>query len=57
MSGADSPTTEQLPKMSSDMQTEVAQRAGLKHVQTKEKNVLPTKEGEMICREMEQDSS
>lgn len=39
-----SPTLEQLPKMSSGMQTEVAQRAGLKHVETQEKNVLPTKE-------------
>ena len=33
-----------LPKMSDAMQTEVAQRAGLKHVETLEKNVLPTKQ-------------
>uniref|UniRef100_A0A915MU23 Uncharacterized protein n=2 Tax=Meloidogyne TaxID=189290 RepID=A0A915MU23_MELJA len=33
-----------LPKMSEAMQTEVAQRAGLKHVETLEKNVLPTKQ-------------
>ena len=39
-----SPTIEQMPKMPTGMQTEVAQRAGLKHVETLEKNVLPTKE-------------
>uniref|UniRef100_A0A914HXD2 Thymosin beta n=1 Tax=Globodera rostochiensis TaxID=31243 RepID=A0A914HXD2_GLORO len=39
-----SPTAEQLPKMPTELQSEVAQRAGLKHVTTLEKNVLPTKE-------------
>ena len=44
MSTEQSPSLEQLPKMPSGMQTEVAQRAGLKHVETHEKNVLPTKQ-------------
>jgi hypothetical protein len=44
MAEPQSPTIEQLPKMPSGMQTEVAQRAGLKHVETTEKNVLPSKE-------------
>ncbi|KAL3101876.1 hypothetical protein niasHS_003285 [Heterodera schachtii] len=39
-----SPTVEQLPKLPTELQSEVAQRAGLKHVTTLEKNVLPTKE-------------
>ena len=40
-----SPTLEELPKMPTQLQSEVAQRAGLKHVEPIEKNVLPTKEG------------
>lgn len=44
MAESKSPSLDKLPKMSSGMQTEVAQRAGLKHVETQEKNVLPSKE-------------